>query len=50
MTTLDPRFWASRGSKDASAPAVSASRLLDIITACCCTDAQQDTAAMQVGG
>ncbi|GAX74990.1 hypothetical protein CEUSTIGMA_g2436.t1 [Chlamydomonas eustigma] len=46
--TLDPKFWTSRGNKDASAPTVDASRLLHIIQSCCCTDAQQDTAVMQV--
>ena len=48
LTTLDPRFWASRGAKDVSAPAVDAGRLLRIIQTCCCTDTQQDTAVMQV--
>lgn len=48
MTTLEPRFWSSRGAQDSGAPAIDGEKLLAVLENCAAADTQQDSSAMQV--
>lgn len=48
LTSLDVKFWSSRGNNDSSAPTIESKRLMRIIRDYTCTDTQPDTASSQV--
>ena len=48
LTSLDLKFWSSRGNADSTAPEIDSKRLMRIIRTMSCTDSQPDAASSQV--